>query len=88
MRIVRLLCRNLKKMELSSVIIIKVGLSLCAAVYMISAVLYVVLSFSDFDYTTGMFWIRQISLFGARLLLDCTFPVFITELMYIYRGLK
>ncbi len=88
MRIVHQIRSLFLKMERSSVIIIKVGISVCAAVFAVAAVLYVFLSVSDMDFTTGMYWIRQISLFGSRLLLAFTVPVFIMELTYMYRGCK
>lgn len=88
MRIVRKIRKLFNKMESSSVKIMKAGISVCAAVFTAAAILYVLLIYSDMDYTTGMYWIRQISLFGGRLLLAFTFPVFIAELTYMYRGCK
>lgn len=88
MRIVQKIRKLFNKMENSSVTIIKAGISVCSAVFTAAAILYVLLIYSDMDYTTGMYWIRQISLFGGRLLLAFTFPVFIAELTYMYRGCK
>ena len=88
MRIVRQIRSLFRKMEHSSVMIIKTGFYVCAAAFTAAAVLYVLLSLSDMDYTTGMYWVGQISLFGGRLLLAFTVPVFIAELTYMYRGCK
>ena len=88
MRIVQKIRKLFNKMESSSVKIMKAGISVCAAAFSAAGILYVLIFSSDMDYTTGMYWIKQILLFGGRLLLAFTVPVFAAELTYIYRGCK
>ena len=88
MRILRQFGSMIQKMEHSSIIIIKIGCLLCSAAYIAAAVFLIILTATEMDYTTGLYWITQLSVLGGRLLLACTFPVFIIELIYLNRGCK
>jgi len=78
----------LRNMERVSKNILFAGVVMSFLIYLSSLTVLFIYALAMDDFTTGMYWYKQLSELSVRILAAGTAPVFIFEILCISRGLK